>query len=287
MHDDKTIRRRRAVLVALVLGSLLLLTASFGDSGGGGLGTVQRGASAILSPIQEGASRALKPVRDGVGWVGDTWDAKGENERLRKELAAARAGKVDAEAAFADNAELRGLLRMNERLQIQDMGLVPARVITRSPNVINQVVKINQGSSAGVREGQPVVTGSGLVGTVDVVGPNFATVELLTDADFGAGAKVAEGGITGIVKPAAGAPRELRLVGTEAEDDVRKRDTLVTSGTSDPEFPSLFPPNVPIGLVSQVEDPGSDTPTIHVRPFVDVRDVNFVEVITKLDEGRT
>lgn len=286
MHD-KTIRRRRAVLVALVLGSLLLLTASFGDSGGGGLGAIQRGGSTVLSPIQEGASRALKPVRDGVGWVGDTFAAKSENARLQKELAEVRAQQVAGDADRAENAQLRRLLDMNERLQIQDMGLVPARVITRSPNVINQVVKINQGTSAGVREGQPVVTGSGLVGTVDVAGPNFAIVELLTDADFGAGAKVAEGGITGVVKPASGAPRELEMIGTDAEDDVRRGDTLVTSGTSDPEFPSPFPPNVPIGRVSRVEEPGSDTPVIHVAPFVDVRDVDFVEVITKMDPSRS
>ncbi len=167
------------------------------------------------------------------------------------------------------------------------MGLVTARVIGRTPNVINQAIRINQGSSDGVRSGQPVVTGSGLVGTVDAVGPNFATVTLLTDADFGAGAKIAEGGITGIVKPAAGAPRELRMEGPGASDDVRKDDTLVTSGTSDPRFPSPFPPDVPIGRVSGVEDPGSDSQVIQVRPFVDVRDVNFVEVITKMDPTRS
>lgn len=286
MHD-KTIRRRRLVLLGLVVGSLLLLTATFGGSAGGGIGAIQRGASTVLSPIQEGASRALKPVRDGVGWVGDTLGAKKENERLRAELAEARQLKVDVNASREEAAELRRMLSMNERAQIQDMGLVPARVTTRSPNVLNQVIKINQGSSDGVRPGQPVVTGSGLVGTVDSVGPNYAIVKLVTDADFGAGAKVSEGGITGVVTPAAGAPRELRMEYTEATDDVRKGDTLVTSGTSDPKFPSPFPPDVPIGRVSDVEDPGSDSQVIHVRPFVDVRDVNFVQVITKLVMSRS
>ena len=285
MHD-KTIRRRRLVLLGLIVGSLLLLTASFGGSAGG-LGAIQRGVSTVLSPIQEGASRALKPVRDGVGSVGDTFDAKRENKQLRTDLAEARRVKVDGNALQQENAELRRMLDMNERAQIQDMGLVPARVIGRSPNVINQIIKINQGSADGVKPGQPVVTGRGLVGTVDVAGPNFAVVKLLTDADFGAGAKVSEGGITGVVVPSAGAPRELRMEYTEATDDVRKNNTLVTSGTSDPKFPSPFPPDLPIGRVSEVEDPGSDTQVIRVRPFVDVRDVNFVEVITKLDPSRS
>jgi rod shape-determining protein MreC len=286
MHD-KTIRRRRAVLLALVVGSLLLLTASFGSSGGGGLGAIQRGVATVLSPIQEGASRALKPVRDGVGWVGDTFDAKGENEQLRKDLADARASRIDAEATQAENASLRQMLDMNERLQIQDMGLVPARVIGRSPNVINQVIRINQGTSDGVKAGQPVVTGRGLVGTVDTAGSNFAIVKLVTDADFGAGAKVSTGGATGVVRPAAGAPRELRMDYTEADDGVQAKDRLVTSGTSDARFPSPFPPNVPIGVVTEVEDPGSDSQVVHVRPYVDVRDLDFVEVITKMDPSRS
>lgn len=286
MHD-KTIRRRRAVLVGLVVGSLLILTASFGESAGGGLGAVQRGVSAVLSPIQEGASRALKPVRDGVSSIGDTFDAKSENEQLRKDLADARNVKVDVDALTRENAEFRRMLDMNERAQIQDMGLVPARVIGRSPNVINQVIKINQGSPDGVRTGQPVVTGSGLVGTVDTVGPNFSIVRLVTDADFGAGAKTSRSGISGVVKPAAGAPRELRMEGPDATDEVSRKDILVTSGTSDPKLPSPFPPDVPIGTVTEVEDPGSDSQVIHVRPFVDVRDVNFVEVVTKMDPSRS
>lgn len=286
MHE-KTIRRRRLVLLGLVVGSLLLLTASFGESGSGGLGAIQRGVSTVLSPIQEGASRALKPVRDGVGWVGDTFDAKDANEQLQADLAEARRGKADVNALRLENTELRRMLGMNKRLQIQDMGLVTARVIGRTPNVINQVLRINQGSGDGVAPGQAVVTGRGLVGTVDAVGPNSATVTLLTDADFGAGAKISEGGITGVVRAAAGAPRELQMDYTEATDVVRTGNTLVTSGTSDPRYPSPFPPNVLIGKVSEVEDPGSDSQVVHVRPFVDVRDVDFVQVITQLDPSRS
>ena len=40
----------------------------------------------MVSPIENGANRALKPVRDLVGWLGDTFDAKGENEKLRDEV---------------------------------------------------------------------------------------------------------------------------------------------------------------------------------------------------------
>lgn len=277
--QDKTIRRRRLVLVVLVVGSLLLLTVSFGN----GAGAVQRGLSTVLTPVQEGASRALKPVRDGVGWVGDTVDAKNENKTLKRELAQARQTKATINEVLREDAQLRKQADMNDRLQIQDMGLVAARVILRSPTVLNQSIKIDQGSGNGIKLGQPVITGEGLVGTVSVVGSNFSIVRLVTDADFGAGAKVSDSGASGTVVPAAGSPRELLLQYTEAGDDLRTNDMIVTSGTSDPEFASPFPPGVPIGRITDVQDPGSDNQIARVQPYVDVRNVDFVEVITKLD----
>ena len=87
---DKTVRRRRAVLGLLVASSLILLTAYFGESAGGGLYSIQRGVLDVVSPIQEGASRALKPVRDLFGWAGDTLDAKGQLKDVRRDRDALR-----------------------------------------------------------------------------------------------------------------------------------------------------------------------------------------------------
>jgi rod shape-determining protein MreC len=277
---DKTIRRRRLVLLALVVGSLLLLTATFGNSSGGGIGSIQRGVSGLLTPVQDGATRALKPVRDGIGWVGDTFDAKSENARLKTELADARRVKGDANFFRLQADELRKLLDMNQSVGLDGMGLVPARVVGHTPTVLNQTIKINKGTSSDVHAGQPVVTGSGLVGTVSAVGSNFATVELLTDADFGAGVDVSGKKISGIVRPAAGAPRELRMQPADTTADIRTGDTLATSGTSDANFPSPFPPNVLVGRVTRVDDPQSDSVVVHVSPFVDVRNLDFVEVLT-------
>ena len=100
---DKTVRRRRAVLGLLVVSSLILLTAYFGESAGGGLHAVQRGVLEVVSPIQEGASRALKPARDLVGWVRDTLDAKGEVKDLRRQRDALRRQAVAGAAAVREN----------------------------------------------------------------------------------------------------------------------------------------------------------------------------------------
>ena len=92
---DKTVRRRRAVLALLVVLSLLLLTAYFGEASGGGLHGVQRGFLTVVSPIQDGANKALKPVRDLFGWFGDTLHAK---EPARR---AAQADRQTAPASWS------------------------------------------------------------------------------------------------------------------------------------------------------------------------------------------
>ena len=102
MHDN-VVRRRRAVLAALVVLSLFLLTAYFGERSSGPLHGVQRTAMEVLAPIQEGANRALKPFRDLFGWFGDTLDAKDRRERAGgRERHAREAGRrPDAREARA------------------------------------------------------------------------------------------------------------------------------------------------------------------------------------------
>src|SRR5690349_14758118 len=102
MHD-RAVRRRRAVLGGLVALSLILLTAYFGESAGGGLHALQRTATEVLSPIQEGANRALKPFRDLFGWFGDTLDAKSERDDLKSERDRLRQEVAKLEAQGREN----------------------------------------------------------------------------------------------------------------------------------------------------------------------------------------
>ncbi len=74
----KQVRRRRAVLALLIVGSFVLLTLTYGQGSDG----MQRGVSTIFSPVQSVADRALKPARDLVNWFDATFDARGRNARL-------------------------------------------------------------------------------------------------------------------------------------------------------------------------------------------------------------
>ncbi len=284
---DKKVRRRRVVLGLLVACSLILLTASFGDEAGP-LRSIQRGVNDVLSPVQEGASRALKPARDLVGWVGDSVSAKGDVEELRAERDALRRELVRQEGALRENERLRRLLELSSALKLEDYRPLAARVITQSPSVWYATVGLNRGSSDGVREGMPVVSGEGLIGRVTDVTRGSAQVTLITDHTSGVSARTNRDGVPGIVVTASTGNRaDLVLKDTPARVAVDRGDRVVTAGTrSESErLESLFPPDLPIGAVTRIEEPGSDTQEIHLRPFADLRRLEYVQVLTRSPRG--
>ncbi len=288
---DKTVRRRRAVLALLVASSLILLTAYFGESAGGGLHAIQRGVMDVVSPIQEGASRALKPVRDLFGWVGDTVDAKGDLERVRKDRDEWRRQAIAEQAATRENRSLREVLGLDRQLGLDAYDPVTARVIGQSPTLWYATITIDKGTSAGIEKNMPVLAsdgkgrnpGTGLVGKVTVAARSSAVVTLITDHSVAVSARTVKGGVNGVVQTKVGNPRDLVLQGTRRDDLVVERDVVVTAGTTSNrrDLCSIYPPNLPIGRVTRIDEPLTDAQEVHVRPFVDVRSLEFVQVLTQ------
>ncbi|MDQ3742165.1 MAG: rod shape-determining protein MreC [Actinomycetota bacterium] len=274
MYDRKVIRRRRAVLGLLVAASLILVTASFGD----GLDSIERGALEVFGPIQEGASSVLKPVRDAAGWVGDTLDAKGENEELREERDRLRRELIAAQGAMEQNERLRKLLDMDERLSLEEQGLVEARVYGRSPTAWYRTVTVNKGTRDGVREGDAVINDAGLVGRVRRAGGSSSQVVLITDGDMGVSAKINDSGFPGIVEAEVGDPNDLRLNFLPRNAEPREGQNVVTSGSTSERYPSYFPEGIPIGRITDVDE---DEGTVRVRPFAELRRLDLVQIVTE------
>ncbi len=287
---DKQVRRRRLALAAFVVASLILLTVYFGEGPGGGLHAVQRGALSVLGPIQEGANRALKPVRDLFGWVGDTVDAKKERDTLVKRNQDLERQLTDLQVQRSDNANLKKLLQINtqgERLDQYDP--LKTLVIARDPSLFYSRVIIDKGRSAGVRAGQPVVNGSGLVGRVSDVTPGNSVVTLLTDETFATGVRVL-GTPTqqSTIKASINQPGDLELTIVPSADKVHRGDRVVTDGSASLKLASYYQPNILIGQVSRIETGDGPLDTrIHVKPAVDLGYLHYVEVLTKAAQPRT
>jgi len=295
MLDRKVIRRRRAALAVCVALSIAILTAYFGESGGGFFHAFQRGAQEAFAPIETGASRALKPIRDLFGWAGDTVDAKDQNEELRKEVARLRSQLARSQTAERDVAQLKGLVGLQKEEGFpQGTEPVTARVIARSPTVWYSKIKIDKGSSDGVKLDQPVIASSGdiedeaggLAGKVTSVTGGNAEVTLITDASVGVGAQVMPAGASGVVRPEVGDPRDLLLDFVEGGRRVTENTTVVTSGFKTSRGESLFPRGIPIGRVTQADlDEVEIYQRVHIRPFADLKQIDIVQVLTKKPAG--
>lgn len=268
------------VFVAL---SIAILTAYFGESGGGVFHTLQRGAQEAFAPIETGASRALKPVRDFFGWAGDTIDAKDQNEALKKEVQQLRAELAEAQTAVRDSGQLKAIAELRDQDYFpQGTRPVTARVIAKSPTAWHSSVKIDKGTGDGVRVDQPVIAAGGLIGKVTTATGGTSEVRLITDGESGVSAQVFPAGVTGVVRPEVGNPDDLLLENVESGRRVTENTLVITSGFTSARLESLFPRGVPIGRVTKVDFDELETyQRVHVKPFADLRRLDIVQVLTR------
>ncbi|HEY8083497.1 MAG TPA: rod shape-determining protein MreC [Solirubrobacterales bacterium] len=280
----KQIRRRRAVLTLLILGSFLLLTITYGRGSGG----FQNGVSTIFSPLQTVADRALKPARDLVGWFDKTFEARGENSRLKEELAKERMQAIAGQEAQQENAQLRKLVDLDGTPVLASSAYteVTARVIARSPTLWHTAVAVDAGSSDGVRVDDPVISGDGLVGQVASVQHGSAQVTLITDHTSAVSAKVTPVGAQGVIRPDVGNPEDLILDFIDSTKLVHQGQAVVTAGWSAQGLSSLFPPGIPVGEVTRasvVEQEASQQ--VHLRPYADLVNLDLVQILTGGSRG--
>lgn len=275
----KQVRRRRAVLALLVISSFALLTATYGQQSGG----LQRGVSTVFGPLQEGADRALKPARDLVNWFDDTFAARGDNKRLQQEVQQLRSQVAAGQTALSENNQLRKLLGLRRAGELP-LGFTPVtgRVIARSPTIWYSTVTIDHGTSAGVQVNDPVVSGDGLVGRVTSVTGGTAQVTMITDHTSAVSAEVVPSGIQGVIRPEVGNPADLVLDFIDSSKPVRVGQTVVTAGWKARGLSSFYPHGIPLGRVTRATVAEQEaSQQVHVRPFADLRELEFVQVLTK------
>lgn len=292
MPTRKQIRRRRLTAGGLIALCLVMLTAYFGETTGGALHTMQRGAVEVVSPLQSLASGAIRPFRDLVRWAGDSFDAKSENKQLRQQLADARVEQSRLQNAANENDQLRTLLnfRQSDHFPADRRG-VAARVIARSPTEWYGRVTINVGSSKGVRVGDPVIAAGrsrgALVGRITTVAGRASQVTLMTDSTSGVAALIAKRRILGVVKTGAGGEAgadDLQLVYIQQRGRIAVGDMVVTSGTveSPDEVDSIYPAGIPIGRISRVDEEERRLyRRVHLEPYANMRDVQLLQVLVR------
>jgi len=283
---DKTIRRRRAVLVLLVAVSLILLTDYFGESPSSPLHQIQRGIVEVLSPVQDGASKVLSPVRDVAGWFSSMVHAKSEVTRLRAENESLTKQVAQANYDWSHYKQDQDLLGLDSANGLKKYDPLAANVISRNPLAWYQTLEVDKGSDDGVKQYDPVVGGGGLVGDVYRVGATYSIVNLLTSPSFSVGAQVEnEAGDQGELGPKVGDQGALLLSYLPSDAEVATGQEVVTSGfkdSSDPRVQSFAPGGIPIGTVSNenTQNTVQVNGQVDVQPYADLTHLDVVQILT-------
>ncbi len=271
------------MLALLVVVSLILLTAYFGESPQSPLHSVQRGIVQVFSPVQAGASKVLSPVRDVANWVSDTLRAKSNVDKLRRQNKQLTAAVAALKTEQLQNAQLTAEVGLGQTIGIRNFHPVGANVITRDPTLWYQQVEVDAGSGAGVATGDPVLADGGLVGDVTTVDASVSIVTLITDADYAAAAQITnKAGDQGILAPSVGNPNQLLLQDLPGRAQISPGDLVVTAGFKAGPLTSLYPPGLPIGTVGAVnQNQLFNNNEVPVSPTADLRHFSSVQILTR------
>jgi rod shape-determining protein MreC len=270
--------RRRAVVGCLVALSLVLLTVSFRSTA---LDGVQGAGVSVLRPFEVAATRVAAPFRDASSWTRGLFHAKSENRRLRREVETLRRQNTKLLAAQAANKYLVRLLKYERSATFPEGYTAVAAQVLTSPTVFDQTITIAAGSNRGIKVQDVVVVDGALVGQVTKVFASVSRVMLITGEDSAVRALDAQSqAAVGILEPgSSGDTLSLTRVGKDKE--VQFHDTVVTAGSpGGGELPSVFPADIPIGIVTSVGQNETDIfKQIQVQPFADLSSLQSVLVL--------
>src|SRR5262245_30718707 len=139
---------------------------------------LRAGAADTFAPVLSAIGQPVQEAAIFVRNVSGLTQLQAENLRLQQENQRLREWYQTALVLEAENKSLRDL--MNIRLDPQN-SYITARVLADSGNTFVKSLLVSAGSNEGVKKGQAVISGDGVIGRIVEVGKNTARVLLLTD----------------------------------------------------------------------------------------------------------
>jgi rod shape-determining protein MreC len=261
---------RRQRTAAIVLAVVALLLATF-DLGGSGLRSAHGGVRGVLGALYRGTDAVIGPVRSFVEGVPSAGSNRDTIAQLRHEVAALRRQVADEQADRATRTRLQDL-----QVAATSGGyrIVPGRVIAFGPGQgFDWTVTLDVGTESGVKAGQSVTDGNGLVGRVLHADAATSVVLLAADPGSGVGARDVRTGEVGTVTGAGSDGFTYVPLDPKAKPAVG--DALSTG----PSPATSFVPGLAIGTISAVRTSTDGTVRATVTPAAKPTSLDLVGVI--------
>jgi rod shape-determining protein MreC len=263
------------VLGVLLVAALALITFNYRDGSSGPLRGLQHVGGAVFG----GAERAVSLVAAPVAGFFDRTTGSGDNSEvtaLQQQVMRLRAQLSQEQLSKADYQQLSQLLQLSGRGGYR---IVAATVIAVGEGY-TQAVTLDAGTADGIKTGDTVINGQGLVGTVTGVSTHSCTVQLAIDATSVVGISLSPSGqlgyVTGPGKTGSGSGL-MQLTVFDQNAALTLGEPLVTFASEDNR---PYVAGVPVGVIAKVENrAGSLTTRALVRPYVDFTALSVVGIV--------
>lgn len=169
-----------------------------------------------------------------------------ENKRLQKRIDELLIEGERYQEAIYKNRRLSELLKLREGSKNY---ITTAKVIARGVDYWTDKVIIDKGLKDGVLKDMSAITPKGLAGKIINVSDSFSHLLLITDINFSAAVRLQKSRKEGIISGRG--RRKCILKYIPSEEEIKTGDIIITSGLD-----SLFPPGIPVGYVSKVDNKG-------------------------------
>ena len=226
-----------ALIGGMLIGVALLLLSTFNPPA---FAVVRGIFSEVTTPVASGLTWVRGSVAGVPGGVSSYWNVRGENARLKKQIADDQLLVSRARTLNQENRHLREMLKLRD---VSTDAVVAARLVASSLGSTRRYATLNAGGWQGVKTGQPVRQPDGLIGQVIETSPNTARVLLIVDPESIVPVRRTRDGLPAIATGRGDGLLDVRSASV-ATMIFQPGDTFVTSGTG-----GIFPPNIPVANV--------------------------------------
>lgn len=209
------------------------------------LSSIRTVTGTVLYPLQ---MAALVP-RDTLSGMGSYFSSLSTLQKEVRDLRVAQVATAQtlqqAQLQMAENTQLRKLLGARETLPVPSM---MTEILYDARDSSTRKIVIDRGSVRDVKQGLPVIDGSGVVGQVTRVFPFTSEVTLLTDKEQAIPVQVLRNGLRSVAYGRGQSGLlDLRFVTPNA--DILVGDILITSGMD-----GVYPAGLAVAKVIKVEN---------------------------------
>ena len=242
-----------------------------------GRGPLKWIANYTVIPMQKGISYVGRYMSDLSDNFATLEDMKKENKELQSKVDELTIDNTRLRQEQYELERLRELYKLDENYS--DYDKIGAHVIANNGSNWFSDFTIDKGSNDGVKVDSNVLAGSGLVGIVTEVGPDYARVRSIIDDSSNVSGMILSTSDTCVVRGdlelvADGRLRFEKLANNDNKIEVGEQ--VVTSHVSNRFLQGLF-----IGYISEIEvDSNNLTRSGYITPAVDFSKLQEVLVIT-------